>query len=984
MLMFLTDKRKIILITLLAFFFAPFTTNLFSQELPGLNFTQEEMIFIENHPVIKIGVDPEFVPFEFFNHEGEYQGIAAEYLSLIEVKTGLKFEITKGLTWPEAYEKAVAGEIEILPAVSKTSEREKYFYFTEPYYNIKRVIVTRDDNNSIRSFNDLKGKIVAVQENSSHHSFLIPESNINLSLYETVPEALTAVADGRENIFIGNMATTNYLIRSEGITNLKFIAFNTQESQSLHIAVRKDLPELLTILDKALASFTENEKILINNKWINLELTPDYGPIIRNIMFAAGVIALIFAVSLFWIIKLKVEIKKRKAIQVDLEKARLEAEQANNIKSSFLARMSHEIRTPLNAITGMSYLLKKTDVTLTQKAYIERITQASNTMLSIINDILDFSKIEAGKVEIERVSFSLDQVIREVINIVSYKVEEQKIGFKLSKDPQIPNWFWGDPKRLEQILINLTNNAAKFTTKGEISLELKLVAKELNKYHLSFFVKDTGIGMNKEQIDKLFEPFSQGDVSITRKFGGTGLGLSIVKNLVDLMEGKIEVYSTEGEGSTFIFYIALEIDEEKEEKYRSKIAASYFKNIKTLVLEKSGSNMNIIEGYLTSFGMECELTTSQLSAVNMLESSNSPYVRLYDLLIVDFETPQEGGFEFIKKLKDNKKIAKTPKIVMLLPMTRDDLYDRLDENNVDAGVSKPIIPSVLFNSIMEIFKEKAIVASKDYSLSEEKETVKNQTVLIVEDNKTNQFIAQSLLETAGFNIIIANDGQEGFDLFKENMDKINVILMDIHMPVLNGYEATKKIRDFSKTIPVIALTADVIGNQKNDSEEKLFHQYITKPFDPEDFVLKVKKAARGDKDNQKSEFKKEIKEAKSSLEIIDVEKGMQFLGNNKELFFEILKEYYDENKNIIEIIHSAVEEKDYLKASKIAHKIKSSSGTIGATEFYKSATEFQKLLISEDKNEEKIIEASFAFEKRLKEVLDEISKIISDSKGGLM
>lgn len=965
-------KRKTVKLILFFFLLTVVPITLFSQELPRLNFTQEEMIFIENHPVIKIGVDPEFVPFEFFDENGEYQGIAAEYLSLIEVKTGIKFEIIPGLTWPEAYEKAVNGEIDILPAVSKTTEREKYFYFSTPYYNIKRVIVTRDDNSSIRSFNDLKGKIVAVQENSSHHSYLIPYSNINLSLYETVPDALTAVADGRENIFMGNMATTNYLIRSEGITNLKFIAFSTSESQSLHIAVRKDLPELVTIIDKALGSITDNEKILINNKWINLELTPDYGPIMRNIMIGAGIVALIFAVSLFWIIKLKSEIKKRKLVQIDLEKAKLEAEQANNIKSSFLARMSHEIRTPLNAITGMSYLLKKTGVTLTQRAYIDRITQASSTMLSIINDILDFSKIEAGKVEIEKVSFSLDQVIREVLNIVSYKVEEQKIGFKLSKDPQIPNWFLGDPKRIEQILINLTSNAAKFTSQGEISLELKLVAKEGNSYHLSFFVKDTGIGMSKEQINKLFEPFAQGDVSINRKFGGTGLGLSIVKNLVNLMDGEIEVYSTEGEGSTFIVNITLEIDEEKEEEYRKKISSSYFKNIKTLVLEKTGSNMNIIDGYLSSFGMICELTISESSAVNMLESSSAQYTRHYDLLIMDFETPKEGGFEFLRKLKENKKITKFPKIIMLLPMTREDLYDKLYENNVDAGVSKPIIPSILFNSILETFKEKAIVANKEYEKTEEKDVSVDISVLIVEDNKTNQFIAKSLLETAGLKTLIANDGKEGVDIFKENKDNIDVILMDIHMPVLNGYEATKQIREIAENIPIIALTADVIRNQSNEYGDVYFDQFITKPFDPEDFVSKVKETA-----NVKKVIK--VKHEK----VIDIDKGLQFLGNNKELFIEVLKEYYDENQTTIEKINNAIENKNYDEASKIAHKVKSSSGTIGATNFYKTAVEFQKMLVNEEKDENKIIDTSLEFERRMKEVLDEISNIIENHKGGI-
>ena len=242
-------------------------------------------------------------------------------------------------------------------------------------------------------------------------------------------------------------------------------------------------------MNKTLETITPEERIAINNQWVGVEVVPDYTPIYQIVMVVSGVIILIWLVSIYWILRLRREIEKRKKIQRDLELAKLEAEAANNIKSSFLARMSHEIRTPLNAITGMAYLVKKTQVTLTQKMYLDRITQSANTMLSIINDILDFSKIEAGKIELERVSFNLDLVIQDVINIVSYKIEEQRIGFKLTKDPKIPNCYFGDAKRIEQILLNLINNATKFTTIGEVSLDIRLVAREANQYHLAFTVK---------------------------------------------------------------------------------------------------------------------------------------------------------------------------------------------------------------------------------------------------------------------------------------------------------------------------------------------------------------------------------------------------------------------------------------------------------------------------------------------------------------
>ncbi|WP_323397326.1 ATP-binding protein, partial [Acetobacterium wieringae] len=764
-----------------------------------ISWTPEELAFMEEHPVIRLGVDPKFVPFEFFDKDGTYQGITSDYLEIISEKTGLEMVVTPGLTWTEAYEKALHGEVDMLPAVSKTPAREQYFLFSEPYYYFKRVIVVRDSTQGISSLEDLFGQTVAVQKNSSHHSYLADYPQLNLSLYDSVEAALTAVADGTETAFVGNLATTNYLINSTGLTNLKYVAFEAEKQQGLYFAVRNDWPVLIGIIDKTLATITPEERIAINSKWVGADVEPDYGPVYQVVMMVSGVIILIWLVSIYWILRLRREIDTRKKIQSDLEIARQEAEAANTIKSSFLARMSHEIRTPLNAITGMAYLVKKTQVTLTQKMYLDRITQSANTMLSIINDILDFSKIEAGKIELERVSFNLDQVIQDVINIVSYKIEEQRIGFKLTKDPKIPNCYFGDAKRIEQILLNLINNATKFTNTGEVSLDIRLVARESNYYHLAFTVRDTGIGMTDEQIKNLFEPFAQGDASINRRFGGTGLGLSIVKSLVDMMKGEIEVYSTAGEGSTFIIELSLEKDQQSEQEYQQQVSSLYFNDIKTLVLEKTGSNMNIIDSYLGAFGMHCELTTSSVSAINMLELENGKFTEPFDLLILDYDTPSGGGFKFVEMIQENKKILKKPKVIMLLPMMREDLFDQLDTQGVDIGIGKPIIPSVLYNGILEIFRTKAIVANQEFKQETFNKDIldNNYGILVVEDNKTNQLIAKSLLKPVGFRVWLGNDGQEGIDLFKAHRSDIDLILMDLHMPVLNGYEASEQIRTLS-------------------------------------------------------------------------------------------------------------------------------------------------------------------------------------------
>jgi two-component system sensor histidine kinase/response regulator len=927
----------------------------------SISWTKDELAFINEHPVIRLGVDPGFVPFEFIDEDGEYKGIAADYLSLISEKTGLQFEVVKGLTWPETYETALAGNIDALPAIGKTEEREKLFLFSQPYYYYKRVIVTRDIDTEISGIDDLEGFTVAVQRNSSHHSYLLSYPHINLSLYDSVEAALTAVATGTEKAFIGNLATTNYLIRSTGLTNLRFVSFEAEKQHALYFAVRKDLPELVSIFNKALDAITESEKLAINNKWIELDTQIDYGPILRILSIVGAFIAVVFSVSFFWIARLKKEIRRRKQIQLDLEKAKREADKANEIKSSFMARMSHEIRTPLNTITGMAYLLKKTEITLTQSMYIDRITQAAYNMLSIINDILDFSKIEAGKVELEVTSFSMDQIIQDVVNIVSYKIEEQGIGFRLSKDPLVPNWFFGDSKRIQQVLLNVLNNAVKFTTAGEVSLDVRLMAKENDKYHISFIIKDTGIGMSEEQVNKLFTPFEQGDSSINRRFGGSGLGLSIVKNLVDMMGGEIKVFSTPGEGSTFIINLSLNVDKEKEAVYIKALSANQFKDLRTLVLEKSGANINLIDSYLGSIGMHCELTSSETSTLSMLEAANGKFAKPFDLFIVDYDTPAEGGFNFIDKIRNNNRIVKIPKMIMLLPMMREDLFDRLNEHGIDMGIGKPIIPSILLNGILDIFNLKAVSGSQPSANIESGPTKleKPYHVLLAEDNKTNQLIVKSLLEQVGIESITANDGKEAVEQYQEHRDKIDLILLDLHMPVMNGYEAAEKIRELSADVPIVAMTADVIMGVRNKCEESGIYHYISKPFNPDQLIQIIKDI---------------ILENESTIDgdttVLDRKLGLKNMGDNLELYLQVLEEYRNENQDTLERLETAVREKRYVHAAQIVHKVKGSSGSIGAKSLYDAAILLQKAL--DEENEDEIIPLHQRFAKLLKKLLEEL------------
>lgn len=923
-----------------------------------IEWTEAERAFITEHPVIRLGVDPEFIPFEFIDELGEYKGIAADYLALISAKTGLQFEIAKGLTWPQAYDMALSGLLDALPAVGKTEEREAHFLFSEPYYYFKRVIVTRKSDD-ISNMEDLEGLTVAVQRNSSHHSYLLSFPNINLSIYNSVEAALTALAAGMERAFVGNLATTTYLINSHGLTNLRTVSFDAETHQAIHFAVRKDSPELVSIVNKALHAITEQEKQEINRRWIDLQAEVDYSPFIHALIAVIALAAVVFVVSLFWILRLKKEVRQRIKVQQDLEQAKQEAVEANEFKSSFMARMSHEIRTPLNAITGMAYLLKKTSCTATQKLYADRITQASSNMLAIINDILEYSKITAGKIELENASFSMDRVIQNVVNIVSCKIEEQSIRFVLSKDPLIPNWFFGDAQRIEQILLNILNNAAKFTSHGEVCLDIRLIAKENDNYHLSFTVKDTGIGMDEEQVKRLFIPFTQGDSSISRRFGGTGLGLSIVKSFLDMMGGTIQVFSTPGEGTTFVVHLTLLVDREREDVEGKALLSDRLQRIRTLVLEKSGANMQLIQSYLSAFGMRCELTTSRGSALSMLEAASSRN-KPFDLVIVDYEASKDGGFEFAAALSRDNRIASKPKVIMLLPMMREDLFDKLNDYGVDIGIGKPIIPSVLFNGILDLFKLKNMPAAEPEIEPASSEKLEQPfTVLVAEDNKTNQLIAETLLEQIGVRSMLASDGKEAVERFVEHQSEIALILMDLHMPVMNGYEAAAEIRKLSADVPIVAMTADVVLGVQEKCAQSGIHHYISKPFDPDQFLKMIK------------EILLQNLNEKSAGRILDLSAGLRSMGGNADIYNRILGNYYNENQDTLNELSRAIDEKRFSDAAQIIHKVKSSSGSIGARPLYELSGRFQSAL--EEQNEAEIALYRRDFDRKLRALLEEIS-----------
>lgn len=977
-----------------------------------IELSAEEEQFIEEHPVIRTGVDPEFIPYEFIDTDGAYKGISEEYQQLIEERTGLVFEPVMGLTWAQAYEMAVEGKIDVLPSVSKTPIREQYFLFSEPYYTFQRAIYLQEETKNLSSIEDLSNKTVAVQANSSHHTYLMSSfPSITLSLYNDVPSAIQAVSDGQELAFIGNFATTNYLIKSSGITGLNYIRIKptADGSQSLYFAVSKDMPLLVGIINRALQDIGNDERISIDNKWLGVESTADYTLFFQILNLIVILIVIILAVSSFWIIRLRKEVSIRKMAQEEMLVAKEDAVRANEIKSLFLARMSHEIRTPLNAITGMSYLMKKTALSPTQGIYVEKLTQASKNMLGIINDILDFSKIEAGKIDLENVSFSLDKLLQRVISITSVKVQEQGIQFDFERDPLIPSYFFGDPVRIEQILMNLLNNAIKFTPAGKVTLSLSLYSRVKNSCRIHFSIADTGIGMSEEDKKRMFTAFDQADSSISRRFGGTGLGLSIVKNLTEMMGGRIIVESEPGKGSTFLVELPFDVDAEAEATQEKTMSADCFRTVRCLVIDKNEDSRKFLHKAFDSFGVYAESATSEEDALHMLRKAWNEE-RQYNLLIIDCNTLDKEDFAGVSALKQLSIFDKLPKVIGLAPLSREDLLDQAASLGLDATLIRPIIPSILYNQIIELFeivspayvadkKSSAAVVSYPYSL------------LLVEDNKTNQFIARSILEQAGFRMAVANDGLEGYEYFLQHRDTIDLILMDLHMPVMDGYTSAGHIREVDSKVPIVAMTADAVSGIDEMCRINGMTHYVSKPFDPDELITTIQQVAReyrgepGEDKAAESALLSDINSpVKSSDDFVDlpasrnqspdtglirqvslptagalnIEDGLKRIGGDRELYRLILSEYRNENSEIPENLEKAVVSRDFLRAGDIVHKIKSSSGTIGAMKLFNLAADLQKALKAEDEALSDSLSISFA--ENLRQVLSEIDSFLSRAR----